>query len=173
MSEKQLVHKDKNWEAVRFPISILMHDFVIKLNIGSTFRLADALGCEHIYLTGNTPVPPDRKITKTSRSAEKYVPYSYSENPIDVVSQLKELGYKIIALELTTLRSDIAELELKSDDKICLILGSEKKGVNQELLDASDLTVHIPMYGELSSLNVATAAGIALYGLTNSLRPLY
>ena len=172
MSEKQLVHKDKNWEAIRFPISILLHDFEIKLNIGSIFRLADAFGCEHIYLTGSTPIPPDRKITKTSRSAEKYVAYSYSEKNNEVITKLKALNYKIIALELTTLSRDITELKLEAGDKICLILGSENIGVNQELLDASDLTVHIPMYGELSSLNVATAAGIALHSIANSLRPL-
>ena len=168
----QLTHESTDFVKKQFPISLILHNFEIKLNIGSIFRLADAFGCEHIYLTGDTPTPPDRKITKTSRSAEKFVAHSYYAEPQDIISQLKEQGYRVISLELTDKSISLADLQLESDEKICLILGSEKIGVSQELLNQSDLTVHIPMHGHLSSLNVATAAGIALYSLSNSLKHL-
>lgn len=167
MSQTQLTHESSDFAKKRFPISLILHDFEIKLNIGSIFRLADAFACEHVYLSGKTPTPPDRKITKTSRSAEKYLAYSYSKNPLDIISQLKEQGYKIVSLELTDKSLKLADLQLQSDEKVCLILGSENVGVNQALLDASDITVHIPMHGQVSSLNVATAAGIALYTLAS------
>jgi len=170
MWEKQLEHKDKHWEAKHFPVSILLHDFEIKLNIGSIFRLADAFACEHVYLSGSTSVPPHRKIKKTSRSAEKYVPFSYSQNPFDVIAQLKSQSYKIVSLELTDQSIDISGLSIRSKEKVCLVLGSENLGVSQALLNESDVTVHIPMYGQLSSLNVATAAGIALYTISNCLK---
>lgn len=166
MLHTQLTHGSKENLSTQIPISLIVHDFEIRLNIGSLFRLADAFACEHIYLTGNTAVPPHRKITKTSRSAEKYVAYSYYESPFDLISQLKHQGYKIISLELTDKSISLSELSLQTNDKICLILGSENAGVSQELLNLSDDIVHIPMHGKLSSLNVATAAGIALYQLT-------
>ena len=166
----QLTHESTDFIKKQFPVSLVLHNFEIKLNIGSIFRLADAFGCEHIYLTGDTPRPPDRKITKTSRSAEKFVAYSYTEDPQDIIYKLKEQGYRVISLELTDKSISLADLQLESNEKICLMLGSEKVGVNQKLLDESDLTVHIPMYGHLSSLNVATAAGIALYAITSALK---
>ncbi len=166
MLHTQLTHCSADFIQKQIPISIILHDFEIRLNIGSVFRLADAFACEHIYLTGNTATPPHRKITKTSRSAEKYVAYSYHENPLELVSQMKQQNYKVVSLELTDKSICVADVQLHPDEKICLILGSENTGVNQELLDQSDLIVHIPMHGHLSSLNVSTAAGIALYQLT-------
>jgi len=169
MVRTQLTHESTNFVKKNVSVCLLLHNFEIKVNIGSMFRLADAFGLEHIYLTGLSATPPNRKITKTSRSAEKYIDFSYVQNPLDVIVNLKEKNYKIISLELTNKSIALKKLRLQNEDKICLILGSENNGVSQSLLDESDLAVHIPMHGELSSMNVATAAGIALYTITNSL----
>lgn len=171
MTDKQLTHRTSNLEKKTFPVAILLNNFDIKVNVGSIFRLADAMGAEQVYLSGRTPVPPSRKITKTARSAEKYVAYSYAERALDVIQELKEKDYKIISLELTQNSIDLADLTLRSDDKVCLILGSESDGLDAELLAVSDSIVHIPMHGHKSSLNVATAAAIALYSINQSLSP--
>jgi len=147
----QLVHETTTWGTRQFPIVLLLNDFDIKLNIGSIFRLADAFGVEHIYLTGRSATPPSRKINKTARSADKHVPFSYAENALPVIDELKEKNYKIISLELTTDSIKLSDLQLHANDKICLVLGSENKGVDDSLLN--------------SSLNVSTATGIALYQL--------
>lgn len=161
----QLTHQTSNWEKRTFPISILLYNFNIQVNIGSVFRLADAFGCEHIYLSGTSATPPTRKITKTARAADKYVPFSYHDEPFELVSKLKSDGYRIVSLELTTISQPLSDLSLDNDEKLCLILGSENEGVEAELLELSDEVYYIPMYGEKSSLNVATAAGIALYSI--------
>jgi TrmH family RNA methyltransferase len=44
-------------------------------------------------------------------------------------------------------------------------LGNEEFGISQEVLEMSDLIVHIPLTGSKNSLNVCTAAGIAMYAL--------
>ena len=165
----QLTHTTSNWEKRTFPISIFLHNFSIPVNIGSIFRLADAFGCEHIYLSGSTATPPNRRITKTSRSADKYVPFTYLEEPFKELVKLKSNGYKIISFELTTKSKSLSEVSLSNDEKVCLIFGSENAGIIDALLDLSDEVVHIPMYGETTSLNVATAAGIALYHLSEEL----
>ena len=91
------------------------------------------------------------------------MPFTYVENPLEIIKKLKAEGYTIISLEITTSSIDISEFSLKGIEKVCLILGSESTGVNQELLNASDFTVHIPMMGVNSSMNVATACAIVTY----------
>jgi len=166
----QLTHKTSNWEKQIFPISLLLHNFQRPLNIGSIFRLADAFGCEHIYLSGSSTTPPNRRITKTARSADKYVPFTYLEEPLELMSKLKSEGYKLVSLELTTNSKPLSDLSLLKDEKVCLILGSENEGASDKLLELSNEIVYIPMHGQISSLNVATAAGIALYALVEHFR---
>ena len=166
MENIQLSHDAHKLTSTRFPICFLANDIDVPMNIGSFFRIADALGVEKIFLTGNSVVPPNSKIKKTSRSAEKYVPYEYYPEPISLVSNLKALGYKIVSLELTTKSVDLVNFKISAKDKICLILGSENYGVAEDLLAISDVSVHIPMLGVNSSMNVASACSIATYEIT-------
>lgn len=163
MKNTQLEHKHHQASKKKYPICFLAHDFDVPMNVGSLFRIADALGVERIYLSGTTPAPPNSKIRKTSRSTEKVVPYTYEKNPAEIIKRLKMDGYKIISLELTTASVDLLEMPSADNEKICLIIGSEKRGVHQELLNLSDLTIHIKMLGHHSSMNVANACSIATF----------
>jgi len=116
-------------------------------------------------------MPPNSKIKKTARSSEKYVPYGYVENALDVVQQLKSENYQIVSLEITSVSIDIRDFEVNGKEKICLIAGAEKTGVSPALLDASDCTVHIPMLGHNSSMNVATACAIATFEIIKNYMP--
>ena len=167
MQNKQLDHNEYEGEDGDHCISLLLPDLVYPANVGSIFRVADAFGIEHVYLTGTTPVPPSRKIRRTSRSTEKIVPFSYAQNPMDVIHDLKKASYRIISLELTTQSIDVRKLEVTPRDKFCLIIGSELRGVSVELLGQSEATVHISMYGQNSSMNVTAATSIVVYELLN------
>ncbi len=166
MENIQLNHSHHNAEEKKYPVCFLAHDMDVPMNIGSLFRVADALGIEKIYLSGTSLVPPNAKIRKTSRATEKYVPFSYEKDPLKIIKKLRSEEYIIISLEITSSSIDISELSLNGTEKICIILGSEKSGVFQELLNESDFTVHIPMMGKNSSMNVATACSIAAYEIT-------
>ena len=168
--QKQLDHTCHRVSEVKYSLCYLAHDVDITMNVGSLFRLADALGIEKIYLTGNSIKPPNDKIKRTSRSTEKVVPFAYHQNPLDVIASLKEQDYTIISLEITSNSIDIGKLAIEKDEKICLILGAENKGVDETLLAASDMTVHIPMLGKNSSMNVANACAIATYAITQQLQ---
>jgi tRNA G18 (ribose-2'-O)-methylase SpoU len=163
MKNTQLDHAGHRPASGPLPLRFLAHDVGIAANVGSLFRIADALGVEHVHLTGASPLPPDPKIRKAARSAENVVPYSHAEDPLAVVAELKAAGYRIVSLELTTLSVDVGTLALARGDRVCLVVGAEKTGVCQALLDVSDLTAHIPMRGRNSSMNVATACAIATY----------
>ena len=171
MSNRQLEHADhlenKNTKKKgNRQISLLAHNITVPMNVGSLFRISDALGVEKIYVSGDTPTPPNNKIRKTSRSTEKYMPYETVENLVELINRLKEENHTIIALEITSDSIPLQELQLEKTQKVCLILGSENTGVSEDLLKLSDITTHIPMLGKNSSMNVATACGIAVYALT-------
>ena len=168
MQNIQLDHSQHRPARGTFALCYLAHDFDGPMNVGSLFRIADALGVEQIYLTGRSPVPPNGKLRKTSRAAEKYVPFSRAADPMPILRELKLGGYRIISLELTSASIDIRALSVKTTDRICLVLGSESSGVSQTLLDLSEQTVHIPMIGQNSSMNVATACAIATFELTRA-----
>jgi tRNA G18 (ribose-2'-O)-methylase SpoU len=153
-------------------LCFLVDDMHSPFNIGSLFRIADALGVEKIYLTGESITPPNDKIRKNSRATDKYVTYEYRPDAVPLVAELKMSGYRIISLELTNQSIPLHQLQLDQRN-ICLILGSENGGIKADLLDASDSIVVIPMQGQNESMNVATAAAIAVYNMKQQLQLLF
>ena len=166
---KQLSHEHHSKSEKKFPIQILLDDVCLPRNVGSIFRIADALGVEHIHLCGKTPIPPNHKIKKTARSTTKHVPYTYCENSLHAVKEIKEQDYTIISLEITTKSIPLKDVTLSKNAKVCLVLGNENYGVSKALLQESDFAIHIPMHGKGSSMNVATACGIAVYALVEKM----
>lgn len=152
-----------------FPLVFLAHDINTPENVGSLFRIADALGVKKIYLSGDSICPPNTKLRKTSRACEKFIPFSYEKNPEKIVHELKSRAYQLISIEITDNSIDIAKLKINPQCKVCLVLGSEQHGVAKTLLDLSDAVVHIPMLGMNSSMNVANACSIATYLITQKL----
>ncbi|WP_375252443.1 TrmH family RNA methyltransferase, partial [Dokdonia donghaensis] len=71
-----------------------------------------------------------------------------------------------IALEIDSTSIPIAEVHIANMSKISLVIGAESTGVTPEALEQCAVIAHIPMHGINSSMNVAQAAGIALYELT-------
>lgn len=152
----------------KFPISILANDINIAGNVGSLFRIADALGVEKLFLTGTTATPPKYKIRKAARSSDKHIDYEYCESAAELIDTLKSLNTHIICLEITESSIDIRDFTTdisETESKLCLVVGSENEGISEELLKLADQTVHIPMYGENSSMNVATSCAIAIHEL--------
>jgi len=169
LPNKQLTHSAHTQSGTRFPVCLLMNDIESPLNVGSLFRISDALGVQEVYLCGNTPTPPNRKISKTSRSTDTFIPYRYSQSAEQVLTELRANNYTIIALEITTTSVDLVSLDYSSFEKICLIIGSENEGIKPTLLKNANYSVHIPMLGNNSSMNVATACAIAVFEITKQL----
>lgn len=168
-SSLQLDHQAHTPKGSKYPLCLLASDIHIAMNVGSLFRLADALGLEKIYLAGDSIIPPNDKLRKAARATEKYVAYAYEQSALDCALRLKNAGYKIISLEMTRNSVDLQHLQLAPEDKVCLIIGAENHGVDQALLSISDAVAHIPMRGENSSMNLVSACAIAAYTLTQQL----
>ena len=172
----QLKYSDHRPSNKKFPLSIIANDITDPLNVGSLFRLCDALGIKKLYLCGNTPLPPNAKINKTSRSSEKYVAYEYQQSAIELIKELGSTGSLITSLEITTNSVSIDDQEFQTmiriADSVCLIPGSENTGVDKDLLSLSDICIHIPMQGNNSSMNVVSATSIACYEICKNLNAI-
>lgn len=164
----QLTHYTSNFKKKKHPVTLVCDHITNAPNIGSLFRLADAFGIEELIFCGED-ISLGKRMTKTSRSTEKYVTYRL-EKSIDVVIQdLKESNYHLIALEITESSKELNQFKLTTNLPIALILGHESFGISESILAQMDAVVHINMYGNNSSMNVVQAASITLYELTKQL----
>jgi len=148
----------------KLPVYVLLNSIRSNYNVGSIFRTSDGAMIEKLYLCGYTPHPPKKEILKTSLGATESVAWEYVKDPLEVIAKLKAEGVKIAALELTEGSTPYYEIAA-SDFPMCLIIGNEITGVNQELLDLCDISLEIPQFGIKQSLNVAVAYGIAIFAL--------
>jgi len=87
---------------------------------------------------------------------------------MEVLVNLRNDGFEIIAVELTPEAIDYKSLFYSKPEKVCLIMGNEVNGVSEKVLDFCDKHVIIPMVGKKNSLNVSVAAGIVMYALVES-----
>lgn len=139
-------------------------------NTASIFRTADGLGVSKIICVGTTPTPLDRfgrkrsDFAKVSLGAEN-IDWSYEKDLRFTIQDLREQGFKIIALEQHPKASKLRSFQASELKQFALIVGNETEGVSQEALEASEAIVEIPMQGKKESLNVSVSTGIALYEL--------
>jgi len=155
--------KQEIQETERFPIYTLLDNIRSLYNVGSIFRTADAVRLQRLYLTGITGHPPRKEIDKTALGAVETVPWAYQENPLEVIKSLKRQKVKIIVLEHTS--HSIPYDELSIDFPLCLVVGNEVFGVQEKIVELSDVAVEIPMYGTKQSLNVTVAYGVVIYDI--------
>ena len=148
----------------RQPIYVLLDNIRSLYNVGSIFRTSDGAFIEKIFLTGFTPYPPRPEIEKTALGATATIPWEYYQDPVEIITKLKEQNIKIVSLEHTD--SSIPYYDYKPGDyPLCLVIGNEIKGIRDEILKLTDIAVEIPMFGVKQSLNVSVAYGIALFDL--------
>ncbi len=148
-------------------ITIVLDNIRSKANVGAIFRNSDAYLVEKVYLCGYTPAPPDREISKVSLGSELSLDWEKQEDILEVVRSLKADGYTIASLEQAEDNTLLNTYKWKNGEKLALILGNEVLGVNQAVVDESDVCLEIPMYGTKHSFNVSVSAGIALYALVS------
>ena len=97
--------------------------------------------------------------------ADESVSWEFHKDPVSVVQKLKADGFQIVALEKNAESQDVADF--KSKYPVCMIIGNEIDGVEEDLLQLSDAVLHIPMHGKKESLNVSVAFGIGVYQLAS------
>ena len=129
-------------------------------------RLADAARLAEVWFHGIEPaVLRHRKFKAAARSAERMLNLRHSTSPADL-SALQET-HQFLALEWTN--TSVPFTDLQPAAPTVLVVGNEKRGVSQPLLDLCTAAVHVPMYGLNSSMNVSMASAIVVYDLIGKL----
>ncbi|MBT8252748.1 MAG: TrmH family RNA methyltransferase, partial [Bacteroidia bacterium] len=137
-----------------FPIVVVTDHVHGELNIGSLFRICDAFGVERLILTG-LEGSLGRKVRKTSRSTERVVDFEFQSDILSCVMDLKAAGYHLVSIEITEESRALHHSLFQPENPVAIIVGDERFGISEAVLDLSDDVFHIEMYGQNSSMNVA------------------
>jgi tRNA G18 (ribose-2'-O)-methylase SpoU len=110
----------------------------------------------------------NKEIAKTALGAETSLPWEKVEDVFKLIKKLKAENYQLIALEQAENSVDYKTLTPRFDlasprTSVAVILGNEVEGIAPEILNQCDAIAEIPMKGKKESLNVAVAAGVALF----------
>lgn len=138
-------------------------------NIGSIFRTSDAFNISAICIAGISATPPNKEILKTALGSTESVTWTYHEQTIDCINDLKAKGYTIVSVEQTANSTKLHEFAPIKGHKYAFVMGNEVEGVDQKVIDASDVILEIPQFGTKHSLNVAVSAGIVLWDVYQKL----
>jgi len=147
----------------RNPIYIICDNVIDTYNIGSIFRLADAVAAEKVFLCGVSETPPNTRIKKASINTTEWVHWEYFKNTEDAIKKLREEvpNIQIVAVEQNPKSVHFQKIEYKMP--LALMVGNETTGTPQAVLDVCDKIVEIPMWGVNKSLNVMVSLGIVLF----------
>jgi tRNA G18 (ribose-2'-O)-methylase SpoU len=130
-------------------------------NIGGLFRSAAAFGIELAVLGPNSGDPLYRKAIRTSMGATLSVPFVEAPQWPGAISDLRRDGFTVVAL--TPMMSAAPLEEVFPHAKLALLVGSEGAGLTEAALRTATLRIRIPTTADVDSLNVTTAASIAMY----------
>lgn len=159
----QTIAKARQKKIKRQPIVLVLDNVLDTYNIGSFFRLADAIAAEKICLCGPVVTPPNLKIHRASIGTWKWIPWEHFQSTVDCLQKLKKEGYFIIACEQT--KNSVNYLEAQYKLPLAIVAGSESNGVGDSVQKMCDLSVEIPMYGINKSLNVLVATSVISYSI--------
>jgi 23S rRNA (guanosine2251-2'-O)-methyltransferase len=168
--ELERLSGDEYKAAKKTPIVVVLDNIRSMNNIGSAFRTSDAFLIEKIILTGITAKPPHRDINKTALGATETVPWNYVSDTREAVSDLKEKGYNVIAVEQAKNSIMLHDFSVDAEAKYALVFGNEVKGVQQKVMDMVDQCIEIPQVGTKHSLNIAVSMGVVLWDFAAKLK---
>ena len=170
VTELHRISTEEFKEAEKLPLVVVLDNVRSLHNIGSVFRTSDAFRISCIYLCGITAFPPNPEMHKTALGAEYSVDWKHVDSTLEAVESLKSEGYTVYSVEQVEGSVMLENLRLERGRKYAVILGNEVKGVQQQVVDASDGCIEIPQYGTKHSLNVSVTAGIVIWDLFKQLR---
>jgi tRNA G18 (ribose-2'-O)-methylase SpoU len=171
----------------RNPIYLVLDEVLDTYNIGSMFRLADAVAMEKVYLCGNMEYPPSVKIHRSAVGTENWTPWEKRDSALKVIRELKskshpelisgskipkqlrnDSGVQIIAIEQHPLSTSYQLLKPKFP--CAIIAGHETKGISKEVLKEADVIVELPMLGINKSFNVWGTTAVVAYKILEHLK---
>lgn len=154
-----VVENDREQAESKLPLVFVLDNIRSAFNVGSIFRTAECLGAEKIYLCGYTPLPTQWKVEKTAMGTQEYLSWEEAPKLLECLEELKDEGYRIVALETAASASDL--FEKFESEPTAFVLGNERFGLDPEVLKIIDEVRIIPLRGRKNSLNVGVTAAVA------------
>ncbi|MCQ2297295.1 MAG: RNA methyltransferase [Bacteroidales bacterium] len=149
---------------------VVIDNVVNATNTGAIFRAAAALGIDAVLMTPTCCDPLNRRSVRVSMGTVFQIPWTYigttcGDWPQKGMSQLRELGFKTMAMALSDRAIPLDDPRLKLEPKLAIVMGTEGDGLEHSTIDLCDYVVKIPMRNGVDSLNVAAAASVAFWEL--------
>jgi TrmH family RNA methyltransferase len=129
-------------------------------NLGTIIRTSSAVGAGGVILIGPSADPYDPAAVKASMGALFTVPVASAVSAAEFLAWARAAGVRVAA---TSARASVTCWDADLQLPLAVLLGSEGSGLPEDVLDAADLRVAIPMTGTAESLNLSVAAGVLIY----------
>lgn len=152
------------------PFMLILDELEDPHNLGSILRTADAAGVHGVIIPRRRSVGLTAVVAKASTGAIEYVPVVRVNNLSQTVKQLKEKGVWIAGTDAKE-SSDYREMDATLP--LAVIIGSEGKGMSRILRENCDFLYHLPMLGQVTSLNASVAASLLMYEVMRKRQPLH
>lgn len=142
------------------PFIVVLDGITDVRNFGAIARTCECVGANAIVIPERGSVSVGGDAIKTSAGALHHLPVCREKNIHSALRFLKDAGYTIVA---ASEKAEISYTQADYTGPIAIVMGAEDTGVSPESLRQCDSLVAIPMFGNISSLNVSVAAGIMMY----------
>ncbi|HHV97014.1 MAG TPA: 23S rRNA (guanosine(2251)-2'-O)-methyltransferase RlmB [Clostridiaceae bacterium] len=143
------------------PFILILDGITDPHNLGAILRTADAAGVHGVIIPKRRAIGLTAAVAKASAGAIEYVPVARVTNLSQTIDYLKKQNIWVIGTDAAEENKTIHESDLKGP--IALVIGSEGDGLSRLVKEKCDITVRIPMKGNISSLNASVAAAVVMY----------
>jgi len=134
-------------------------------NVGSIVRVVDAVGFESVMLSSATPGKEIGQVRKTAMGCTEWIPQTKHKDLGKALIRAKEEAYSVIGIE--TVEDSFSYAEYPWPGKGIVVLGNEEYGITEDVMQACDDFVHLPMSGNKNSVNVANAFAVIAFHISN------
>jgi 23S rRNA (guanosine2251-2'-O)-methyltransferase len=161
VSAKPVIDVETLLNEARDPALIVLLDGVEDpRNLGAVLRTAEAAGTDGVLLPERHSAGLSETVSRASAGGLEHVKVARIGNVSQAIEMLKARGLWIVGFDAAgTERWDAVDYRRP----VVLILGGEGRGMRRLVRERCDHLVSLPMFGQVGSLNVSVAAGIALY----------
>lgn len=158
MSEKEFYHSVQNPSGL--PLFLVLDGVTDPHNLGACLRTADAAGVDAVIVAKNKSAPINATVRKVACGAAEVVPVVAVTNLVRCLQTLKSAGVWIVGADGEARETFFGE---NISGPLAVVMGSEGSGLRRLTRESCDYLLSIPMSGELNSLNVSVATGVALF----------
>ncbi len=143
------------------PLAVILDGIGGPYNLGSIIRTAAAYRVDHLWIAGSSLTPRNKKTQRTALGTDRYLTWTAVDSVLEAIDAQRATGSRIVGVELTDSAEPIQDADLAG--ALALIIGHEDRGISKAALAACDAVVYFPQIGRVGSLNIATAASMAIW----------